>query len=117
MRVILNLSQIEEIKEYLKFGRIPTRINRSYQSNFIKKALKYHILNDMLYLNCGENDLEVIADDDIGKLDSVLSFLHLPSHTGMKAMYMNSKRLYSGFKRDRIDSYVRNCEICAKFQH
>lgn len=40
----------------------------------------------------------IIADDNEVALEKVLKKLHLPDHTVMKAIYVNSKHIYDGFK-------------------
>lgn len=54
----------------------------------------------------------MIADDDPIGLEIIFRFLHLPDHKGMKAMYENSKIIYAGFKRERINIYVSDCITC-----
>ncbi|KCZ81759.1 hypothetical protein H312_00799, partial [Anncaliia algerae PRA339] len=57
---------------------------------------------------------EVIANDDLIRLNEMLNKQYLPSHLGMTAMYKKSKLKYAGFKREKICEFVSNCITCKK---
>lgn len=83
------------------------------RKSFLRKASNMLFFENKLYYKVGEDDYRlVITDDDNETLSRVLNDLHLPDHTGMKAMYEKSKTLYIGFKRERIDRFVSQCIVC-----
>ncbi|KCZ80348.1 hypothetical protein H312_02255 [Anncaliia algerae PRA339] len=60
------------------------------------------LMSNKLYLEEGNICREVVANDDLIRLDEILNKLHLPSHLGMTAMYKKSKLKYAGFKKKRF---------------
>jgi len=89
-------------------------LNKRERSNLMTRSTNFVLQNEKLYLRDGSVMREMIPDDEGEELNQVLESLHLPDHKGVKAMYMNCQILYAGFKRERINEYVRRCEICRR---
>lgn len=68
-----------------------------------------------MYYRVNENNLRlVVANDDLEAQTTIFEQLHMPDHTGIKAMYHQSKRMYIGFKRENLNEYVKRCIICKR---
>lgn len=119
-RIILIQSEIELIKEYLRPGTCSiASMSISQRRNFLKRMRfsSFFLNENILCLREPSGSERIcIADDDTEKLNEILTSMHLLDHTGMKAMYMYSKRKYSGFKRERTNNFVSNCLICRQHQ-
>lgn len=114
MKIIISIEEKNKIIDFLKFGISSLRdMDCQTRNNFLRKAQKYVIQDEKLYFRVDENSLKlVVANDDMETQLSIFKELHLPDHTGMKAMYERSKNLYIGFKRENLNNYVTNCIIC-----
>ncbi len=119
MKVIVKLEDMKKIILYLKEG-ITAISNQSNieKRNFVRRTDGFSLINEILYFRESPEHIyrKVVADDDFITLEVVLDQLHKPDHKGMKAMYMRSKNMYAGFKRERINTYVNNCMVCKLHQ-
>lgn len=102
----------------MKDGSIAiTGLDRLSRANFLRKVNKYVLKDGKLYFNSNIDEYKlVIADDDAESQLTIFNLLHLPDHTGMKAMYKSSLSQYIGFKRERINSYAprSNDKLCTE---
>jgi hypothetical protein len=114
MKIILSIIEKNKIIEYFNDrANAITSLGVLQRKKFLRKVRNYAWNNERLfYMLNPETYLQVVADDDQEAQTVIFNSMHLPDHTGMKAMYINSKMRYVGFKRERIDSYVSNCIIC-----
>lgn len=114
MKVILTIEEKEKILNFLRNGiNTLTEMSLNSRRNFIKRVRNYVLVDEKLYYKTEDNSYKlVVADDDISSQLSLFNQLHLPDHTGMKAMYERSKRLFIGFKREKINEFVANCITC-----
>jgi hypothetical protein len=118
MKVVILIAEKNKIIEFLKTGNsLLADMESQTKRNFIRKAHKFVLLSETLYFGEDRNNLKlVVANDDTETQLSIFGQLHLPDHTGMKAMYKKSKELYIGFKRENLDNYVSNCTICNRYR-
>jgi len=117
MKYILTLEEISRIKEYLNGNlELTSQYNKHEKYNFIKKVKNFCVVDDKLYLISNDIKKEVIANDDYLKQKEIFKKLHFPDHTGMKAMYENSKHMYAGFKRENLNNFVLQCLTCKKYE-
>ena len=86
------------------------------KKNFVRRAGNFVIINDKLYLHTDNTQKEVVPDDNEILLNHLLSSLHLPDHTRMRAIYENYSLLYLGFKRNKIYRFLRFCLICRRHE-
>ena len=84
------------------------------KGNFKTLSKRFVLRETNLYATAGNNMREIVADDDALGVKAALDALHCPSHRGTKTMYMNCMQRFCGFKRERIDTYVRSCEACQR---
>ena len=85
-RIILTLADIDDIKAYLHSKTFPTDLTGNKLAYFKRKVSDYIVRDNKLYF-CEENiTWKVLADDDKVAQDAIFESLHLPDHTGMKAM-------------------------------
>ena len=88
MKYILTIEEIERIKLYLEGNSSwAENMNRFEKNTFSKKASSISLANNQVFLKQNENFREVIADNDPIRQKTLFDLLHLPSHTGMKAMW------------------------------
>jgi len=115
MRIILTTERLNELKCYLTSKVSPDGMDKEARRRFKLLASKFTLINGVVCSPKGDGEfLEAIADDDTDRLHSVISQMHLPGHRGIKSMYMFSLGRYVGFKRKRINEYVRGCEACQR---
>jgi len=114
MKVILRLEEKNKIIQYLcNNGSILIDMSIKERKSFLRKAKNMLFFENKLYYKVSEDDYRlVVAEDENETLSRILDDLHLPDHTGMKAMYEKSKTLYIGFKREKINSFVSQCLVC-----
>jgi hypothetical protein len=118
MKVIILIAEKNKIIEFLKIGASSIAdMETQAKRNFLRRTQKFVLLNEVLYFGDDRSNLKlVIADDDTETQSSIFEQLHLPDHTGMRAMYKKSKDLYMGFKREKLNNHVSNCTICNRFR-
>ena len=115
MKYIITCEEVERIRKFIIGDQSwSNEMTRKNKYNFAIKARNFVLRNQIVFISVNDSVKEIVADDDNDRLKQVLDYLHLPDHTGMKAMYENSKNLYAGFKREKIDEYVRMCQVCSR---
>lgn len=114
MKVIISIIEKRKIIEYLQDGSVALEgMECQERNNFVKRSQKYFLMIEKLYYRVDENSSRlVVANDDTEAQTILFEQMHLPDHTGMKAMYERSKNLYIGFKRENLNKYVSNCVFC-----
>jgi Integrase core domain len=88
------------------------QLGKVWETKLRQKGKK--VFHFKLYLKDADLTREIIANDDYVRQQEIFKSLHLPDHTGMKAMYENSKKLYAGFKREKLNLFVSSCIICKR---
>ena len=117
MKFFVTKAEIGKIKWYLTNDlRWKESMSTTQRKTFVVKAKNFILVNDEIMFSKDGIVKYIVADDDNEQLDIVLKDLHLPDHTGMKAMYENSKLKYVGVKRDKIDEFVSSCIECRRNQ-
>ena len=113
MKYVISMDEIKRMKEYLQGkNTFADELDGASKKAFLRKVKNFILKENILWLKSENKIREVIADNDTTRLAKLFKSLYLPDHTGMKAMYENSKRHYVGFKRERLNSFVSNCMTC-----
>ena len=113
MPFIVTKSEIKRIRLYL-LNDLEWKVNMSMsqRKTFAKKAKSCILFEDKVFYSNEEVVKRIVADDDNEQLNVIFRELHLPDHTGMKAMYENSKLQFTGFKRENLYRFVSSCLEC-----
>ena len=117
MKYTLSTQDIADIITYILTNELPEDLERSARRAFTMRASQFTLESDgKLYGVKDGQKLLAVADDDPVAVADVLCAIHLPNHIGMKSMYEVAKTMYVGFRREKIDSYVKGCIICQRNQ-
>jgi hypothetical protein len=77
-------------------------MNSANRANFLKKIHKFSMYEARLFCMTAPHEYELMIANDYSEAQLLISNqFHSPYLTGMKAMYMKSKSLYSEFKKTK----------------
>ena len=110
MKYIFDLEEIDMIKSYLNGDLVfNSSFYKDSKKNFIRKAKKFVLDATKLYYIQDDLHKEVVANNDYEKQNEIFKELHLPDHSGIKAMYQANKTRYVGLKRENFNNFVSEC--------
>ncbi|OAG30597.1 hypothetical protein NEIG_00109 [Nematocida sp. ERTm5] len=115
-RITLFKKDISEITAFLTDGTTPQGLSPVQKQTFIAKASRYTLIQGVLYGIKEDSPLLAVAEDDPAALAEALTELHTRNHLDMKTMYLAALDRYTGFRRQAIQNFIRNCLICQRNQ-